>query len=303
MKQGRRRSIPWFGLGVVAGGLTLLLIIVLGGSLGIASTTAPGQRELGPKVLIGRTDFRVVSELSKQTRDVEPIPQSQGDRYGKQLEEGMTMVTRAMESEEVRQALALPFRLSVVTAPSGFQDSQPGRQALTATPAPGASSTVAGPMPTATVHRNPMSSSSASPTPRVTATSQPSMTGGPRVSDPERMVPGVPTASLVQVRAPSRKSLEGVVRAEIDRERESMLCDALRGAVAFVPKQGEPRLVAGGRIEAMASSGTELVVIDPDESSEFAIFVAVPSDLPNRYQGSSCSVNFLLDLREGGPRG
>ena len=118
-------------------------------------------------------------------------------------------------------------------------------------------------------------------------------------SDPETLPPGgAPSVSLAQLVNPTDKPLQGELRPTV-MVGDARLCRALRVAVvAMESGMASRHVIMAGSIPETAQEPVTPLVMDPGKAYELAILVTLPPDLPNDFQGVSCTVNFLMHFAE-----
>ena len=121
----------------------------------------------------------------------------------------------------------------------------------------------------------------------------------PEFSDPAAVPPGgKPVASMATVVNPTDQPLLGSLRPTV-MLGDAGLCRALKMAAVSMRAGAEPVvLLAGDLAQTMRDPATPLL-LEPGESYDLAILLALPPDIPNEFQGLSCTVNFLMDFAEG----
>ena len=108
---------------------------------------------------------------------------------------------------------------------------------------------------------------------------------------PEPLALGTPTMNLFQMMNPTDDPVEASIRPQ--HEKDARLCSALRMATVSMAEQSQ--LVIGGSFLEVAESVGPHLLLQPNELYNLALFVSVPMNLSNEYQGKSCQVDFILE--------
>jgi hypothetical protein len=81
------------------------------------------------------------------------------------------------------------------------------------------------------------------------------------------------------------------------------LCRALKMAAVSLAdssedERSEPIVLLAGNLSEITGDAVTPLVLEPGEAYNLAIFLALPPNVPNEFQGLSCTVNFLMDFAE-----
>ena len=108
---------------------------------------------------------------------------------------------------------------------------------------------------------------------------------------------GAPVASLAQIMNPTEHPVKAVLRPAI-MAGDSTLCPMLTMVAVLIDAHAGPRLLLTGPLPVAAHETEAQVIMDPGKIYDLAILVGLPRDLPNEYQGTSCTVDFLMHFLE-----
>ena len=116
--------------------------------------------------------------------------------------------------------------------------------------------------------------------------------------DPDMLPPGgKPVASISQVVNPTDHPLQGTLRPTI-MFGDAGLCRALKMAAVSIEAGADPVvLLAGDLSETLREPATPLI-LEPDKTYDLAILLTLPENVPNDFQGTSCTINFLMEFAE-----
>ena len=115
------------------------------------------------------------------------------------------------------------------------------------------------------------------------------------ISRPDTMVPGSPSASMVQVVNRSTESVMARIRPEIILQADNRLCEALKVVITVVQDGLEPQVVDGGTMADLMNPEGQEIMLTPGKQYDLAVLVSTPKDLDNSYQGTGCTVTFMMD--------
>ena len=120
----------------------------------------------------------------------------------------------------------------------------------------------------------------------------------PAFSDPAAVPPGgKPVASMATVMNPTDKPLQGILRPTV-MLGDSGLCRALKMAAVSLQEDSEPVVLLAGNLSQTMRDPVTPLILEPGKSYDLAILLALPPNVPNEFQGTSCTVNFLMDFAE-----
>ena len=116
--------------------------------------------------------------------------------------------------------------------------------------------------------------------------------------DPGMLPPGgKPVASMSQVMNPTDHPLQGTLRPTV-MFGDAGLCRALKMAAVSIEVGAEPVvLLAGDLSETLRDSAIPLI-LEPAKTYDLAILLTLPEDVSNDFQGTSCTINFLMEFAE-----
>ena len=120
----------------------------------------------------------------------------------------------------------------------------------------------------------------------------------PEFGDPGTLPPGgKPVASMTTVVNPTDKPLHGTLRP-IVMLGDAGLCRALKMAAVSVAEGSEPVVLLAGDLSQTMGDHVTPLILEPGKPYDLAILLALPPNVPNEFQGTSCTVNFLMDFAE-----
>ena len=118
----------------------------------------------------------------------------------------------------------------------------------------------------------------------------------PMFSYPSNLPPGgTPSATLSQIMNPTEKPVLAKLSPTV-MEGDSRLCSKVMMAVVSMRPGEDPSLLVAGTLTEVAEGPASPLIIEPGGRYDIALLVALPPDLPNEYQGASCTVNFLMEF-------
>ena len=120
----------------------------------------------------------------------------------------------------------------------------------------------------------------------------------PAFSDPAAVPPGgKPVASMATVVNPTDQPLQGTLRPTV-MLGDAGLCRALKMAAVALTEGSEPVVLLAGDLSQTMRDPVTPLILEPGKAYDLAILIALPSNVPNEFQGLSCTVNFLMDFAE-----
>ena len=120
----------------------------------------------------------------------------------------------------------------------------------------------------------------------------------PAFSDPAAVPPGgKPVASMATVVNPTDQPLQGTLRPTV-MLGDAGLCRALKMAAVSLAEGSEPVVLLAGDLSQTMRDPVAPLILEPGKAYDLAILLALPPNVPNEFQGLSCTVNFLMDFAE-----
>jgi len=116
--------------------------------------------------------------------------------------------------------------------------------------------------------------------------------------DPDMLPPGgKPVASMTQVVNPTDHPLQGTLRPAV-MFGDAGLCRALKMAAVSIEAGAEPVVLLAGDLSKTLNEPATPLILEPAKSYDLALILALPENVPNDFQGTSCTVNFLMEFAE-----
>jgi hypothetical protein len=116
--------------------------------------------------------------------------------------------------------------------------------------------------------------------------------------DPDMLPPGgKPVASMTQVVNPTDHPLQGTLRPAV-MFGDAGLCRALKMAAVSIEAGAEPVVLLAGDLSKTLNEPATPLILEPKKTYDLALILALPENVPNDFQGTSCTVNFLMEFAE-----
>ena len=116
--------------------------------------------------------------------------------------------------------------------------------------------------------------------------------------DPGMLPPGgKPVASMTEVVNPTDHPLQGTLRPAV-MFGDAGLCRALKMAAVSIEADADPVVLLAGDLSKTLNEPATPLILEPAKSYDLALILALPENVPNDFQGTSCTVNFLMEFAE-----
>ena len=96
---------------------------------------------------------------------------------------------------------------------------------------------------------------------------------------------------------PTDQPLQGTLRPTV-MLGDAGLCRALKMAAVSLTEGSEPVVLLAGDLSQTMRDPVTPLILEPGKAYDLAILLALPPNVPNEFQGLSCTVNFLMDFAE-----